>query len=172
LRIAILLGLLLLTSCTSPMWIAQEHEHFEYKGFDVHVGNHWQVLKNCGVPLPILGCVYVESKQAWTVPNTYIMAHECWHIDNFTAGNSEADEVGLDLLAAFSGFNEIATLATSVVPFEATCGEGSTVARNYDECMAAATHGNDEARCDYVYQILQPGESKLYGEYAIAGVKQ
>ena len=141
-------GLLMLSSCTSPLWWQEPNRGFVYRGWGVNAVDQATVIRECAAPYPVLGCVKPDTMTAFAVNNPYVLRHECQHIENIMSGAGSGEKLK-DAFYAIFAVNDLLTAATSLVPAPNDCGAGTlaqwrdgqvtTVQASYDNIQVLPT---------------------------------
>jgi len=118
------IGLLLVSACTSPLWWHEPNRGFVYRGWGVNIADQATVMRECAAGLPVLGCVKPETMTAFAVNNPYVLRHECQHIENIMSGDGSGEKLK-DAFYMIFAINDLMTAATSLVPAPNDCGEGT-----------------------------------------------
>lgn len=122
--LALLLGLLVVSGCTSPLWWHNPERGFIYRGWSVNIADHGTVVRECAGAAHVLGCVKPDTMTAFSVNNPYVLAHECDHIENIMNARA-AGETVKDAFYMLLGINDIFTAATIMLPAPNDCGDGT-----------------------------------------------
>jgi hypothetical protein len=123
-RLALVLGLLMFSGCTSPLWWHDPDRGFIYRGWSVNIADHGTVVRECAGAVHVLGCVKPETMTAFSVNNPYVLAHECDHIENIMNARATGETIK-DAFYMLFGVNDILTAATILLPAPNDCGEGT-----------------------------------------------
>jgi len=69
------LGLLLFSGCTSPLWWHNPDRGFVDRGWSVNIADHGTVIRVCAGTAHMLGCVKPDTMSAYSVNNPYVLLH-------------------------------------------------------------------------------------------------
>ena len=123
-RLVLVLGLLVVSGCTSPLWWHDPDRGFIYRGWAVNIADHGTVVRECAGAAHVLGCVKPDTMTAFSVNNPYVLAHECDHIENIMNARAAGESIK-DAFYMLIGINDILTAATILLSAPNDCGEGT-----------------------------------------------
>jgi hypothetical protein len=124
-QIAPLLILTLISACTSPLWWHDPNRGFIYRGWSVNVADQATVMRECVAATTMLGCVIPSTMTAFSVNNSYVLAHECHHIEAIMNNEGTSGERAKDIILTLLGLNDLMTVATILFPAPNNCGDGT-----------------------------------------------
>jgi len=124
-KIALLMTLMLISACTSPLWWHDPNRGFIYRGWSVNVADQATVMRECAAATTVLGCVVPSTMTAFSVNNPYVLAHECHHIEAIMNNQGTSGERAKDIILTLLGFNDLMTVATILFPAPNNCGDGT-----------------------------------------------